>query len=134
MNPELEAAGEPEPARSPHYAYATLAAKASEDCRGRAKKSRFNLRFKIQHIMWLSVWMAVVLAVREPLIASLPRAVGAIFVISGMVALFLFVGLYRVALLMEEGETKDESVLVMLYCLAGDLFLFVAFCLLDARM
>jgi hypothetical protein len=111
-----------------------LIARAREEEQSRKKKKGgIRLRFKIRHIMWLSVWTALVLAARDPLIASLPEAAGAIAWVSGGVALAMIIALYGVALLMDEGETKDSAVLIMLYCLAGDLFLFLVFLLLDAR-
>lgn len=122
------------PRESPHQVFAMSAAMAEEERRRRRRAGPgVRLRFRIQHMMWLSLWSALVLAAREPLMASLPAAVAAIVVLSGVVAVGLLGGLYGVALMAEEGERKDQAVLVMLYCLTGDLFLFLMFLLLEAR-
>jgi hypothetical protein len=128
-----QAGGSPGGDQPPMEPIAFLIARAMEDERSRKKKSGIRLRFKIRHIMWLSVWTALVLAARDPLIASLPEAAGVIAWISGSLAIAMVIALYGVALLMDEGETKDTAVLIMLYCLAGDLFLFLVFLVLDAR-
>ena len=46
-----------------------------------------KLRFKIKHLMWLTVWTALILAARDPLIATAPEIVNLLFWVSGIVAL-----------------------------------------------
>ena len=56
-----------------------------------------KLRFKIKHLMWLTLWTALILSVRDPLIATAPELVNLLFWVSGTVALGVFVALYGIA-------------------------------------
>jgi hypothetical protein len=94
--------------------------------RSRKKKHGIKLRFKIQHIMWLSLWTAVVLAVRGPLLASLPMVAGMISLASLVMTFAMFIAVFGIALLMDEGTTKDRVVLLLFYCMAGSSFVFVS--------
>jgi hypothetical protein len=87
------------------------------------------LRFKIKHLMYLVFWTALILAVREPLVASVPRLVSLIVVLSGVTVIGIFAGLYGVALFMEESRSKDRLVDRMCYVLIGAGILFFIFLL-----
>jgi hypothetical protein len=112
-----------------------LIERATEVERADRKKFEIKLHFKIRHIMWLSLWTALVLAAKDPLIASLPELATVIAWISIALAVAMFLSLFGVALLMDEGETKDRVVLYLGYCLAGDslLALCLGFVVFDFR-
>jgi hypothetical protein len=125
-----QAAGPSEDVPDPIEPTRFLIARAREVEQSRRKKFGIKLRFQIQHIMWLSLWTAVVLAVRNPLIASLPEIARVIAMTSGVLLPAMFLAVFGLALLMEEGTRKDRAVLVLFYCMAGDSFLFLCLCVL----
>jgi hypothetical protein len=93
-----------------------------------------KLSFKIKHLMWLTAWTALILAARDPLIASAPELVNLLFWMSGILALAFFVALYGVALIVDEGAFKDELVNKMCYLLMADGIVFFVFALVDDRL
>jgi hypothetical protein len=93
-----------------------------------------KLRFKIKHLMWLTLWTALILWVREPLIATAPELVDLLFWVSGIVALGVFVGLYGIALIADEGHFKDDLVNRMCYLLIADGIVFFVFSVVDDRL
>ncbi len=93
-----------------------------------------KLRFKIKHLMWLTAWTALILSVRDPLIATAPELVNLLFWVSGIVALGFFVALYGIALIADEGSFKDELVNKMCYFLMADGIVFFVFALVDNRL
>ena len=103
-----------------------LIARAMEVEESRKKRFGVEFRFKIQHIMWLSVWTALVLAVRGPLLATLPEIAAAITVASLVATFAMFIAVFGIALLMEEGLTKDRVVLLLFYGMAASSFLFLS--------
>jgi hypothetical protein len=119
-----QAAGEPDAERPPIEPTRFLLARAMEVEQSRKKRFGIRLRFKIQHIMWLSLWTAIVLAAKDPLIAYWPEIAMHLVEFSGGLALAMFIAVFGVALLMDEGPTKDRVVLLLFYCMAGDCFLF----------
>jgi hypothetical protein len=125
-----QAVGAPAGEQPPIEPTKFLIARAIEVEQSRKKKFGIKLRFKIRHIMWLSLWTAVVLAVREPLIASLPEVAAAIAMISVVLTIAMFITVFGIAILMDEGPTKDRVVLLLFYCMAGSSFVFVCLGLL----
>ena len=91
------------------------------------------LQFKIKHIMYLSVITAVLMAIRDPLVESFPLLVKSIVWVSGGLAVALTVGVYGIALMMEEGTQKDKLARSILYFLTVDMLFFVVFFLVDER-
>jgi hypothetical protein len=84
-----------------------------------------RFQFKIQHIMYLSFWTAIVLASRNYLVASLPRITEFVLWSSGLAGLAMFAGLYGVALLAEEGTEKVRTFTKIVNLLIADLILFI---------
>ena len=93
-----------------------------------------RLTFKIKHLMYLTLWTALILSVRHPLIAIAPDLVTLIVWISGIAIGILFVGLYGVALVVEEGDPKDRLVNHMCYILIGDGILFFLFLVVESKL
>jgi hypothetical protein len=83
-----------------------------------------KIRFKIKHLMYLTLWTALILAVRDPLIATLPQLVRMIFWMSAAAAAAIVAGLYAIALLMGESRHKDLIVNRLCYVLIADGILF----------
>lgn len=93
-----------------------------------------KLRFKIKHLMWLTLWTALILSVRDPLIATAPELVDLLFWVSGIVALGMFVALYGIALIVDEGHFKDDLVNRMCYLLIADGVVFFVFAVVDDHL
>ncbi len=83
-----------------------------------------RLTFKIKHLMYLTLWTALILAAREPLAVAAPELVSLVVWISGIAAVGIFVGLYGIAALVDEGDPKDQLVNNLCYLLIGDGILF----------
>jgi hypothetical protein len=90
-----------------------------------------KLRFKIKHLMWLTLWTALVLSVKDPLIATAPELVNLLFWLSGILAVGVFVALYGIAVFADEGDFKDELVNKMCYALIADGVVFFVFSVVD---
>ena len=97
------------------------------------RKGKNLLRFKIQHLMYLTVWTAMLLSIREPLMASVPELVSAIVWVSAIAAVAMTAGVYGIALMMDEGLSKDNLVRRILYFLCADMLLLFIFTILDKR-
>jgi hypothetical protein len=121
-----QAAGAPAGDQPPMEPTRFLIVRANEVEHSRKKRFGLKLRFKIQHIMWLSLWTAVVLAARGPLLASLPEVAGMISLGSLVLTFAMFFAVFGIALLMDEGTTKDRVVLLLFYCMAGSSFVFAS--------
>ncbi len=67
-----------------------------------------KLNFKIKHLMYLTLWTALVLWVKEPLLDTAPDLVRLVFWLAALAAVALFVALYGIALLADEGVFKDR--------------------------
>jgi hypothetical protein len=93
-----------------------------------------RLHFKIKHLMYLTFWTAVILAIRHPLLAAAPDLVWLIVWLSGITGAGIFVGLYGVALIVEEGHVKDRLVDRMCYLLIGDGILFFLFSVVENNL
>jgi hypothetical protein len=91
------------------------------------------LQFKIKHIMYLTVFTAILLSIRDPLVASFPLLVTSIIWVSGAIAVASTVGVYGIALMMEEGSRKDKLARSILYFLTADMLVFVVFFLVAER-
>ena len=93
-----------------------------------------RIRYKIQHLMWLTFWTALVLGFRETLATAPAQLAGAMALVadaiiwaSGLGALGLVAGLYGVAYCMDEGHEKDHAVTNLCNVLLGDLVAFFVF-------
>jgi hypothetical protein len=93
-----------------------------------------KIRFKIKHLMYLTFWTAVILALRGPLLASVPDFVWLIVKLSGVAAVAMFVGLYGIALMVDEGRYKDRLVDRICYLLIGDGILFFLFSITETKL
>jgi hypothetical protein len=96
--------------------------------------SVMKLTFKIKHLMYLTLWTALVLWGREHLAVVAPELVTLIVWVSGIAAVAIFVGLYGIAALVDEGDPKDRLVNKLGYFLIGDGILFFLFVLVEARL
>jgi hypothetical protein len=93
-----------------------------------------KLTFKIKHLMYLTLWTALILWGREPLAVIAPDLVSLVVWISGIAAVGIFVGLYGIAALVEEGDPKDHLVNNLCYVLIGDGILFFLFVLAETGL
>jgi hypothetical protein len=85
--------------------------------------------FKIKHLMYLTLWTALIMAGREPLLYAVPDLVKLIVWLSGAGLVGIFVGLYGIALMMPDCSYKYRLFNRLCYVLIGDgilFFLFVA--------
>ncbi len=93
-----------------------------------------KFRFKIKHLMYLTFWTALLLAIRQPLLIVAPDLVWLIAWLSAIAGAGIFVGLYGVALVVEEGYFKDQLVDRLCYLLIGDGILFFLFSVLENNL
>ena len=84
--------------------------------------------------MYLTVWTAILLSVREPLMASFPEFVLLLVWASGISSALLTISVYGLALLMDEGLPKDKLVRRTLYFLCADMLVFFVFTVLGKRI
>jgi hypothetical protein len=96
--------------------------------------SAMKLTFKIKHLMYLTLWTALILAAREPLTIAAPELVSLVVWVSGIAAVGIFVGLYGIAALVDEGDPKDQLVNKLCYFLIGDGILFFLFLVAETRL
>jgi len=104
--------------RDPQSSYLMLlAARAAEQRHpaGRKPKLKIRLRYKIRHIMWLSVWVALVLSLRPVFVESLPTVAMALFVMSEVVAAVSFIVLVAIAVFVEGGKRQDRLIVLVSY-------------------
>jgi protein-S-isoprenylcysteine O-methyltransferase Ste14 len=92
--------------------------------RSQAAKPANRLKSRIRHLIYLTLWAAMILAACGPLIGSLPHFVKLVVNVSGVAAVAIIVLLYAVALLMEERDLKQRIVNLLCYLLIGDGILF----------
>ncbi len=93
-----------------------------------------RLRFKIKHLMYLTAWTALILAVRDPLIATAPELVRLVFWLSAIAAVVIFIALYAIALIVDEGKDKDDIIDKTCYILIADGILFFVFALVEGNL
>jgi hypothetical protein len=93
-----------------------------------------KLTFKIKHLMFLTLWTALILAAREPLVVAAPELVSLVVWLSGIAALGIFVGLYGIAALVDEGDSKDQLVNKLCYVLIGDGIVFFLFVIAESGL
>ena len=108
-----------------------LLSRSTDEEERSGRKGKDRLRFKIQHIMYLTAWTAMLLSVRGYLIDAAPTFVTAIVWASGLGGAAMIAGVYGIAWLMEEGVPKDRLVLRILYFLCADMVLLFIFTILD---
>jgi hypothetical protein len=104
-----------------------LIGRSTDEPDGSRRDGRRRLRFNIQHIMYLTAWSAMLLAVREPLIASFPLVATVLIWASAIGAAAMIVAAYAIAWMMEEGSLKDGLVVRILYILCADMLLLFIF-------
>jgi hypothetical protein len=93
-----------------------------------------KLTFKIKHLMYLTLWTALIVAAREPLAVIAPELVTLVVWVSGIAAVGIFVGLYGIAALADEGDPKDRLVNNLCYALIGDGILFFLFVIAESGL
>jgi hypothetical protein len=104
-----------------------LLGRSTDEPESSGRVGRKPLRFNIQHIMYLTAWAAMLLAVREPLLASFPLLATVLVWASAIGAAVTVVAAYAVAWMMEEGSLKDGLVVRILYFLCADMLLLFIF-------
>jgi hypothetical protein len=90
--------------------------------------------FKIKHLMYLTLWTALILASRDFLIQAVPEFVRLTIWLSGAGAVALFVGLYGIALMMPDCSHRDRLVNKLCYFLIGDGILFFLFAVTNVHL
>ena len=93
-----------------------------------------RLRFKIKHLMYLTLWTALILAGRDYLVAAAPDLVTFIVWASGIAVVGIFVGLYGVAIVVDEGDYKDDLVNYMCYALIASGILCFLFLVVEHQL
>ena len=108
----------------------SLLTRATDDHRPSRRKPKLVVRFRIKHIMYLTLWTAILLAIRQPLENSAPEIVSGMIWASGILAVVLIIVIYGIALTMRDGSSLDKLVVRLLYGLTATLLLFIIFTLL----
>jgi hypothetical protein len=93
-----------------------------------------KLTFKIKHLMYLTLWTALILGGREHLAVVAPELVTLVVWVSGIAAVSILVGLYGIAALVDEGDSKDRLVNKLCYFLIGDGILFILFVFTESSL
>jgi hypothetical protein len=93
-----------------------------------------KFKFKIKHLMYLTLWTALIMAGREPLLYAAPEFVSFLVWLSGAGLVAIFVGLYGVALIIPDCDYKYTLFNRMCYALIGDGILFFLFVIMSPHV